>query len=465
MNLISPSLDIAPRSLHFELPKLQQLADLKSLDRLQNRLDERMSSDPNPELQNRLESLRERLRTMPFAEATNVVGRERLLLTLYLLDKGDGYMRRFDERVCNELLGDGSELRSLSRLRQAAHLFFAHFDRLPGHPTLGSLLHKALAQSDEASQCHTQAKCWRESREILFTPDGPQRFVSQVRDQEKLLAAAERCGLLQPSRFFELVQQHYLLAGLRKLPFGEDAPIFDELIEQRLNALTDGQPIGVAAIKTLVSRCIKENRSRLPDKWGARIAMLGCDPRLPRRSLEFNRWWSWAGAAELAIVLQWFTGADLTKFLALLRGSLGPDAERMFERRERFLRALHNTGRIRDARLVLVDDVMHDARARFQDQASTSFARMRANAGGISVICLRLDGFYIVEGTHNFSLRMFQDFPVKAFWERERSMFSLREFKEGSDRAIRHQGDWELNFENALMQPPFHLTWHGEKLR
>lgn len=465
MNLIAPILDIAPRSIHFELPLLPRLADLKSLDRLRARLDERASGELNAVLRDRLESLRERLRTMPFAEATNVVGRERLLLTLYLLDQGEGYMRPFDERVCEELLGDGSELRLLSRLRQAAHLFFAHFDHLPGHPTLGRLLRKALAQPDAASHRLAQAKCWRESRESLFTSDGPQRFVAQVRDQEKLLAAAERCGVLQPSRFFELAQQHYLLAGLRNLPFGDDAPIFDELIEQRATALTDGQPIGVAALKILISRCIKENKSRLPDKWGARIAMLGCDPRLPRRSLEFNRWWAWAGDPELAVVLQWFTGADLTKFLALLRGSLGPDAERMFERRERFLRALQNTGKIRDARLVLVEDAMRDARARFRDQASTSFARMRANAGGISVICLRLDGFYMVEGTHNFSLRMFQNFPIRAFWERERSMFSLRDFQEGSDKAIRHQGDWELKFENALMQSPFHLTWHDVRLR
>ena len=44
-------------------------------------------------------------------------------------------------------------------------------------------------------------------------------------------------------------------------------------------------------------------------------------------------------------------------------------------------------------------------------------------------------------------------------------MFSLRDFQEGSDKAIRHQGDWELKFENALMQSPFHLTWHDVRLR
>lgn len=459
MNLIAPNLNIETRSIRFELPPLPRLADLQNLDRLRARLSERTSGELNAILLGRMERLRERLRTMPFEEATNVAGRVRLLLKLYSFDQGAGYMRRFDEEICENLLGDGSELRKISRLRQAADLFFAHFDKLPGHSALGRLLRNALARPDAESHRLVQAKCWRESRESLFTPDGPQRFVAQVRDQEKLLAAAERCGVPHSSRFFELAQQHFLLVGLRNLPLGSDSPIFDELIEQPPTVMTDGQPIRVAALKILISRSIKENRSRLPDKWGARVAMLGCDPRLPRRSLDFNRWWSWAGDPELAVVLQWFTGSDLTKFLALLRGSLGPDAERMFERRERFLRARHSAGKIRDARLVLVEDAIREARRLFPEQANTSFARMRRNQEKISVICLQFDNFFMVEGTHNFSLRLFCGFPIQNFWERESSTFGLSDFTQGADAAIRHQGDWESRFENALLLPPFNLPW------
>ena len=473
MNLIAPNLDIETRSIRFELPPLPRLADLQSLHRLRARLDERVSGELNAIFRNRLETLRQRLLTMPFEEATNIAGRDRLLLKLYLLDQGVGYMRPFDEGICDDLLGDGSELRKISRLRQAADLFFAHFDHLPGHLALGRLLRNALARPDAKSHRLVQAKCWRESRESLFTTDGPQRFVAQVRDGEKLSDAADRCGVprrdeggRQP-RFFELAQHEYLLASLlpHKLRRKDECPVFEELIQQRNTELGDGRLVGAAALEILILRSIAENAGRLPEKWGKFVNALNCDPRLPSCR---RKWWSgkWAGETELAVGSRWFTGAELKVFLRLVRDLLPADAERMFERRERFLKAIEDAGKILDARLVLVDEAMLNARLRFPEQAAASFARMRAkgNAQAISVICLKLDGFYMVEGTHNFSLRLFREFPLAHFWERERSDFSLKQFQTGADARIPHLGGtWEWEFKNQLMQK-FHIGWNDVRL-
>lgn len=461
MNLTLPNLDVPIRIIHFELPPLLELADLKSLARLRRTLDARINGESSSVPIDRLDALRERIRTMPFKEATKVPNRESLLLTLYLLDQGKGYMRPFDARMCDELFGDGAVLlRSRSRLAQAANLFFAHFDRLPGHPELALVLRKALLSFDPKRMHHAQISRWREHIQ-LFTIDGPQSLVAKVRNQDTLLTVAQQCGVPSPSQFFEIAQRHYLLAGLRNIVFGSDSPLFDELIAQRETILTDGQALGAAALRILVDRSIRENSGRLPDRWGMRVAVIGCDPRLPRRSKEFNRWWSWAANTELDVAKGWFTGTDLKEFLAILKGSLGTNAERMFERREQFLLERHRAGKIRDARLVLIDDAMRDAQTRFKDQLPSSFARMRRNVNGISVICLRFDDFYMVEGTHIFSLRLFKKFPIADFWERSESLFSLRNFQDKSDKAIPHQGDWEQKFANALIEAPFHLTWNA----
>ncbi len=464
---------IPPRSIRFELPPLPQLADIKSLDRLRTRLDERASGEQmNADLRDRLESLRERLRTMPFGEATNIVGRERLLLTLYLLDQGHGYMQPLDDGMCQELLGNGSELRKLSRLRQAAHLFFAHFDHLPGHSTLGRLLRNALARPDAESHRLVQAKCWRESRESLFTSDGPQRFVAQVRVGEKLSDAAERCGVPQPSRFLDLARQQYLFRQLEELPIGEDCPsLFQEVTAQASNQLADGEFIGVRALQILIRRCVRENAKALPPRWGERISEFACDPRLPRRSREFAKWWNWANEQERSVALSWFTGRDLEIFLTVLETSLDGEGARMFPRRCDFLRKLFRAGKIKDARLVLTRQAFNDVTHALPGRTHGAVARMRSE--GISVVCIRCDDFCFVEGTHSFAIQLFTELPIDGFWEKtdlstdgSRSIrrFDASDFRAGRIEAVRHVDSrwqqWEGKFIDALAQC-FHVAWQG----
>ena len=318
MSLTPPDLTLERRA-RFELPLLPQLADLNGLAQIRAQLDERANGKQlSAVLHDRLEGLRRRLRTMPFAEATNIVGRERLLLTLYLLDQGKGYTRPFDDGMCQELLGDGRELRLLSRLSQAAQLFFAHFDRLDGHAALGRLLLKALGQPEAAAHRVLHARAWREFRECLFAPDGPQRFAGQVRENEMLSAAAERCGVPQSSRYFELAQQHRLIMAIHNLPLGGGGTIFDEVVKDREAKFGD-RCLGAAVVEILIRRSIVENGARVPEEWGLRIAGIACDPRLRRTSEEFRRWWDWANKHELEVAKSAFTTLCLKGFLRLLR--------------------------------------------------------------------------------------------------------------------------------------------------
>ena len=463
-------------SIVVKMPPLIQLVDLGRLQQQAVRLEARIEGHVNAALRDRLAETRYRLRACVhprsaatfderFLRAIDEIGRERLLLKLYLLDEGEASVRQylppFDEVICTYLFRADSPARTQGALRTAATLFFNRFDLLAGCGSLGFSLVQSIGEVASDKFMPGRLARWHVNRDWIFGTDGPQQLVSRRHKGETLKAAAERSGVPNPSRYFDVAQQHHLFVRLQNLALGEDDDeLFGELVAAREQPLATRELIGTRALQILIRRSLNENRGHLPESWGKRVLLLGCDPRLSRRSDAFRRWWSWANDNELAVVLRWFTGAELGKFLYLLESSLGPDGRRMFERRKAVLLKLFKADKISDARLAVVNDAMHDARRHFRDNLGSSFASLAS--GSTSVICLRVENFYIVEGTHNFALRLYRQFPVAGFWERTRSQFNINEFKDGLDQPpispIRHQGDWELKFENALMQH-FRVRW------
>lgn len=475
MSLTLPDLTLERRT-RFEIPALEQMVELKQLRQQDTRLAARLSGESiDSKMRDRLDDLRSRLRTMnSFEEATRIGrGRQRLLLTLYLHDNGDSYLPPFDDAKCADILGDGAELRLLARLQQAAQLYFKHFDRLQGHAALGRLLHTTLRRPESASLRATHALAWREHCERLFATNGPDLFVSNMRKDEGLLSAAERCGVLHPSRFLDLARQKLLFVRLLELRMGDDdSVLFRELTAQASQKLSEGELIGVKALQIMVRRCIHENSGQLPPRWGERIAEFACDPRLPRRSPEFGKWWQWANDQERSVALSWFTGRDLETFLAVLESSLDGEGARMFPRRSDFLRKLYRAGKIREARLVLTRQAFNDVVHALPGRTHGAIARMRSN-DGISVVCIRCDDFSFVEGTHSFAIQLFKELPIRGFWEKvdlstdgSRSVrrFEASDFRTDRLEAIRHVDSqwqhWEGKFIDAVARC-FHVAWQG----
>ncbi len=479
MTFTPPSLSLPP--LRFELPPLERLMDLRPLDQQLARLEKRVEGEVGRALGNRLDELRKRLRAAAprsgaklaagFRTATEVIGRERLLLQLYLLDESEpevrAYLPPFDKAMCAELLG-GSVGQSWFTGMRAADLFLTHFARLPARETLGRHVARILADGRLANG---KSQKWRECRDWLFRADGPKQLVDQLRPGEKLPAGAQRCGVPQPSSFYALAQQPYLFARLKKLPLtGDDAELFAEVREQAPDKFEAGTTVGVHALQILIRRALRENAGQLPDRWGERIAEFASDPRLPMRSPAFAQWWGWANDKELAVALSWFTGRDLETFINLLEASLEGEAANMFPRRGEFLRRLYRAGKIRRARLVLVEEAFRDLTHGLRGASATAIARMNARTG-ISVICVRCEEFTFVEGTHNFAIQLHRELPVQGFWEsadlsadgrRAVRRFNVTEFREGNVDSVRHVDSrwmpWEQKF-LAAIQDRFHVFW------
>lgn len=148
-------------SMAVKMPPLTQLVDLGRLQQQAVRLEARIEGHVNAALRDRLAETRYRLRACvpprgsatfdeQFLRAIDEIGRERLLLKLYLLDEGEASVRQylppFDEAICTYLFRAESSARTQGALRTAATLFFNRFDLLTGCGSLGFSLVQSIGE-------------------------------------------------------------------------------------------------------------------------------------------------------------------------------------------------------------------------------------------------------------------------------------------------------------------------------
>jgi len=104
------------------------------------------------QFKNRKEELIRRLKQRAtsgesFEQASEVVGRERLLLSLYLeyFGRSDAtWLPAFDNRIAIQLLGNSGTDWHPGRQRKVTLLFFTHFEKLPALQFLCVLLNRCV---------------------------------------------------------------------------------------------------------------------------------------------------------------------------------------------------------------------------------------------------------------------------------------------------------------------------------
>ena len=449
---------------------------VQTLREIKARCEERFGrSDSSPEFRNRKASLRERLihRTAKgesFAEATNLVGRERLLLSIYLDELGKTgaqlWLPPFDQQMALHLLGKPGESLSGARARQATHLFFTHFDKLDGLQMVCQRLQEAYQSS--ARVAGTKVSVWSTVRSVLFTPEGHTKIASNARREETIDELRQRYALPSEGRFAESLRYVFLLESLLKCSFGSEPATLEQIEQSRIESAPDSLPLGAAALRILVRRVMNEG-GRWPEGWQKWIVRLGCDPRFGRASVEGTKWWRWATDSELRLAQQGVTGLTLRFFIEFLQRSLkGTDKEPQFRLRSRFLLALFDSNKIIDARLALNWVSLQRLDARYRD--TWSVAHLSATDDDTSMIALRCtDDVFIIEGTHSFGLRAFhRAFPVAGFWERSKKIYQDKDIRISPSLCpifVRHAagGSWVESFFSALRRR-FHVEWGDVRL-
>jgi hypothetical protein len=409
--------------------------------------------------------LRERGSAVTFEQATNGVGRERLLLSLYLeyAERSDAsWLPPFDRSIAESVLGADCREWSVGRRRQATLLFFTHFRQLP-ESGLGLLCEKLLEAYNVDSGTDGQVGRWRQHRKVLFSSAGDQNVARAATKEEPLSSLMERFAVPN-GRFAECLRQVFLLNAVKDSPFGKEIPALAEIASIKTERASLSQPMGAAALQIMVQRVAKEGGRKWSGDWPNWITKLGCDPRHGRSTGEGAKWWGWATEDELSLAQQGITGLTLGFFIEFLRRSLqGTEKEAQFELRSRFLLGLYEAGKIQSARLALNWAAYRRLDQKYRDVHTV--AHLRATSDETSMICLRcMDDIFVIEGTHNFGLRMFHRiFPIRDFWKDPKQTYQDQELRISPGVCpvyLRHDpgGRWVNQFFSELRNR-FHVEW------
>ena len=418
----------------------------------------------SPVYMRRKEELINRLRALgshgDFDSATRIPDRQRLLISLYAEFGGDGssgWLPAFDEQNAESILGRNALTWHAGRRRQAALLFFTHYTRLGSG--LSVLCARLLESFAGAPARNPPVITWQQYSELIFTPDGASRVVRAAEKGARIEALIQRYCIPEGA-FAEDVRKIFLLRVLSDCELGKSQEVLEQVLSVREAHESPSTLMGAAALRIMVQRVKNEANGSWPNEWQPWIQKLGGDPRLGRSTAEGTRWWHWATDDELRLAQRGVTGLTLAFFLKFLDGTV--DAEQWRNRSE-FLLRLFNSRKIEEARLVVNADIFNRLPA--EHRGLNNVSRLIQTTADTSMICLRcVDDLFLIEGTHNFGLRVFRgSFPVQGFWNAPRRSYrdgQIRIPKAGCAIFIQHDqgGNWRRNFYDELRQR-WHLEW------
>ncbi len=319
---------------------------------------------------------------------------------------------------------DHATLKHFTALRQRhsllvlfafSQLFFDRFDELGDIQAFAAFIRTQFRLNAERKFSQTLARLAKHTG-TLFTIHGPARVVEQARqDGLPLETMAEHLGLPmeREGRFFTQCKNIYYLDTLRGLQVGQNHEILSELAQKDTyeSAYEDGWLLGHKVIQVMVDKA--SGRQDMPDNWLRVILSIAGDPRVSMRAFNYVRWWARLGNEYVKQVRQWLSRMDIELFLEVLEDytkySRDSELKRMFPARKRFLKGVFEKRLVRDARLFLSRRAEDYVQRHYRKNDIPAYSRVKG--ASVSVIYLDIDGKHVVEGTHSFSLRIYQQLP------------------------------------------------------
>ena len=416
---------------------------------------------------------RSRVTGESFDQATNVLGREKLLLSLYLeyTDREDAmsWLPAFDNRIARSLWEIRVQIGTLADEDRSPCCSSEHFDRLEALPYLCSLLLDAYSSAEPREA--EPARKLREYRNFIFNVSGPEAIAIRTKTGETLAQLMDRFAIPNRGRFSKKLRQVVLLHAIKIVPMGEVTKEFNEIEIMKNEKAFGDLMMGAAALKIMVQRVSAEGGRKWTGLWPKWITRFGCDPRYGRATIESAKWWGWATDSELRLAQQGVTELTLKFFIDFLKSSLeGSNKAAQFSLRSRFLLALFEAIKIDNARLLLNRSAYFKLPNQYRNPWNV--ATLYRTSDETSMICLRCtDNIYIIEGTHTFGLRMFQRrFPIKGFWEYPSSSYQDCDLRVSPyDCSLflpTHDpsGRWVHKFFSNLKEE-FHIEWGDVHVR
>ena len=304
-------------------------------------------------------------------------------------------------------------------LLQLIRAFFVFFDDLGNKEELRNLaefIKVQLAHYEDTQNEHELALLARNS-DLIFSLDGPTSVVrravvgnSSLPEQFKLLGLTG----YGDSRYQKICQYQYYLKTLEEIPVGSDHEVLKEIVRKNVFQApgSNGNMLGHEALQILIDR---SSSQRVSEFWQSVILTIAGDPRVPRKSSRYQRWWALLGNERIQKVRGWLSRFDLNLFLRVLEdyGQAEGDEslQRMFPARKKFLEGLIEQGLVVTSRLFVGGIAREYLRRNFKKEELPEFAKVRDTYR--SMIYLQVGHCHMIEGSHNCTLRIFPDFPEK----------------------------------------------------
>jgi hypothetical protein len=223
-------------------------------------------------------------------------------------------------------------------LMALVRLWFEQFDRLGPEKILnyfGQFLLNRLKVKTENPRCSHEFQNLYKYRSLIFQKDGPTKLVDAIPKNKTLEVFFNKPGLqgYENGRFQHICRTLYYIETLNKIPVGTYHSVLEEIKKQEVYGAPykDKLLIGHKILSILIDRSPDESIS---DSWQNTVLAIAGDPRVPKASPRYQKWWAFMSQAQIAKMVGWLSKVDLKLFLEALeeygRSSGKEDLQRIF---------------------------------------------------------------------------------------------------------------------------------------
>ncbi|NCC60227.1 MAG: hypothetical protein EOM12_04655 [Verrucomicrobiae bacterium] len=303
-------------------------------------------------------------------------------------------------------------------LLSVIHVWFKYFDLACPQSKLdnfGEYLANRIRQQTEKSTCPIELKHLNKYGQLIFKADGPRRLVESLSPSETLEQIFGHPGLKEhkTGRFHKICFIQHYLGTLETIPVGSNHSILNEIKKPDIYNIPydDKFLFGHKILSTLIDRT--PAGSGISDEWQNVILTIAGDPRVPKSSQRFMKWWTFMTSSQISKFLGWLSKYDLKLFLEALenygQSSSNQELCRMFPTRKQFLEGLLKQGLVSKSRLFLGRYAELFLKSSYRSDELPSYAKLLDSKK--SIIYLQVGNCHIIEGTHSFKMYIYSYLP------------------------------------------------------
>lgn len=331
-------------------------------------------------------------------------------------------------------------------------LYFKKFEECGDLESLIEFLHFELEKVDK-NVLMGELERLNQNKETVINIQGYKEVAKVADEQHRVLETVmQEMGIdaANEGRFSKLTNGYHYLTKLQELAPDDDQSILGEVSQSVVTEISyEGRLLGHFIIEALTNNAMGRS-IELPENWLQTILSIAGDPRIPKASAKYQKWWAHISPKIIDLIHESLSGFDLKLFLEALddfaRKSGDADLKRMFPKRRRFLEGLLKQKLIRSVRLFVSTHADDYLRRNYNREELPSYARV--TDPNTSIIYLKLDKAHIVEGSHMHRFWIYEDISEsEPPFNYDKDIFARHELSnletESYPWYVSHNGFWQ----------------------